>query len=394
MADLLSGDGGKYSTFSPLSHSQTVAMGQHLQDQISALRSKVEELDHNFNHQNDHGVGSLQSRLQETEGRVQKLIDDLAHQNNKVDCGCRGLDRANSAISELQQGAQQANEDISGLRGHRNIANGKMDKLCKDIVQTNNFVLDLKDIIEKRVSADVEELRQELARADLVSTQLRKDQECVATDLDKEREKLKLLTANGSETRHDLHKTNTVVHIIEQRLMHVANSLKVARGSIDLLQGAVHEHTQDHGHTKLHVQELQTGAKDIHVKSGQVREDVDRVGQALKQMQGKLGKAWAALEGVTTNHDHMRQQVHGLEEGQAQANVCATSFKDELTELSSLVQFLRKELSQTNALVLPNLQIDASVGSSAHQNCARRPTSRRSNNIDMNGSSKNRVAWI
>ena len=94
MADLLSGDGGKYSTFSPLSHSQTVAMGQHLQDQISALRSKVEELDHSFNHQNDHGVGSLQSRLHETEGRVQKLIDDLAHQNNKVDCGCRGLDRA------------------------------------------------------------------------------------------------------------------------------------------------------------------------------------------------------------------------------------------------------------------------------------------------------------
>merc|ERR1712136_443228 len=185
-----------------------------------------------------------------------------------------------------------------------------------------------------------------------------------------EQDRAQLKTLMASDTRNDLLKTNTVVHILEKRLMDVSASLKATRLSAQDLQ-----------------EEMQKSVNQAHAHVTQVHEDLDRAGQSLNSTQGRLGKVCAGLDCVTSGQDQIRTQVQSLKDSHSTVQDTISSLKDDVAETGSTLQSLRKCLSQTNALVLPNLHMD--LGSQ------KRSSSRSGQSkMDFNSMGLNRMAWI
>lgn len=377
-------DGEAYSTFAPLSHSQTVAMGQHLQDQIQSLLTKCDELEIGLQEQH-HDKVLLQTRLCDTDARMQRLADDLTHTNSTLDATSKGLERTSGVVGQVQSGLTQANDDITGLREQRKVSNAKLEKLGHDVSRTQKMVGELKDTDMRKLCNDMELFRQNLDHSDLAVAQLRKEFQFLSAELEQDRAQLKTLMA--SDTRNDLLKTNTVVHILEKRLMDVSASLKATRLSVQDLQEVVQESKDVQDKMKSHVLEMQKSVKQAHAHVTQVHEDLDRAGQSLNSTQGRLGKVCAGLDCVTSGQDQIRTQVQSLKDSHSTVQDTISSLKDDVAETGSTLQSLRKCLSQTNALVLPNLHMD--LGSQ------KRSSSRSGQSkMDFNSMGQNRMAWI
>uniref|UniRef100_A0A7S1A0X9 Uncharacterized protein n=1 Tax=Noctiluca scintillans TaxID=2966 RepID=A0A7S1A0X9_NOCSC len=383
MADLLV-DGEAYSTFAPLSHGQTVAMGQRLQDQIQSLLTKCDELEIGLQEQH-HDRVLLQTRLCDTDARMQRLADDLTHTNSTLDAASKGLERTSGVVGQVQSGLTRANDDIAGLREQRKVSNAKLEQLGHDVFGTQKMVGELKDTDMRKLCSDMELFRQNLDHSDLAVAQLRKEFQFLSTELEQDRAQLKTLMA--SDTRNDLLKTNTVVHILEKRLMDVNASLKATRLSVQDLQEMAQESKDVQDKTKSHVLEMQKSVKQAHAHVTQVHEDLDRAGQSLSSTQGRLGKVCAGLDCVTSGQDQIRTQVQSLKDSHTTVQDTISSLKDDVAETGSTLHSLRKCLSQTNALVLPNLHMD--LGSQ------KRSSSRSGQpKMDFNSMGQNRMAWI
>jgi len=377
-------DGEAYSTFAPLSHSQTVAMGQHLQDQIQSLLTKCDELEIGLQEQH-HDKVLLKTRLCDTDARMQRLADDLTHTNSTLDATSKGLERTSGVVGQVQSGLTQANDDITGLREQRKVSNAKLEKLGHDVSGTQKMVGELKHTDMRKLCSDMELFRQNLDHSDLAVAQLRKEFQFLSTELEQDRAQLKTLMA--SDTRNDLLKTNTVVHILEKRLMDVSASLKATRLSVQDLQEVVQESGDVQDKMKSHVLEMQKSVNQAHAHVTQVHEDLDRAGQSLNSTQGRLGKVCAGLDCVTSGQDQIRTQVQSLKDSHSTVQDTISSLKDDVAETGSTLQSLRKCLSQTNALVLPNLHMD--LGSQ------KRSSSRSGQSkMDFNSMGQNRMAWI
>jgi len=295
-----------------------------------------------------------------------------------------GFDRASTQIERLEEGLARSNDDIGALQEGKNVTDSKLEKVTKDLGRTHALLLNLQDNVHKEVMHDIKQLQDGLDRSNLNFGQLRADVDHVKGSLQGEKENIRQLGAKADDARNDLLKTNTVVHILEKRLVDVATGHKLTKSQSDEVKTALAKLQEDHDATKVNVAAFQGKVKDHDAHFGHLDASVKSNSAGLRQTQSKLDKACGNVDALSQMLEATRSNVQQLREGNMMAHESINGLQAELAEVAQLAHSAAAGLKDTNALVLPNLTLDATISGSPKRSNSR--TSARRTKLDLSGS--------
>lgn len=363
MAELLDGS-TEHINYAPLSHSQTVAMCRHLQEQIRILEGKIGELQKGL--QNAHeSVSDLKDGSGASNSAIHSLQEGLKQTNGVVDSNRKELARTNGNVQKLQQGLEQANQTVAGLRDAQTMTNNRLEKVANDLGLTTGLATRLQEHIEKKIDKDIQNLRDESAKTNLDLRHLKADEEAVKEGLHEEREKVRENTVKIKNVADDLGHANTKISILEQRLTDTTGNAKATRQNLEDLNIATLKLHEDHENTKANMNELRGSVKKAHSHIKQVHENVDRVGYSLSNTQRKLEDNNDDTSGAQENVEDLRTKLNALKDAQDRANTMIQMLRRDLAEVGATTEKVKAGLKEQSSLLLPNLNLDSAEARAA-----------------------------
>mmetsp|Transcript_10868 Transcript_10868/g.33976 ORF Transcript_10868/g.33976 Transcript_10868/m.33976 type:complete len:405 (-) Transcript_10868:102-1316(-) len=403
MADLLEGN-TEHTHYAPLSHSQTIAISRHLQDQIRGLEAKIADLQKGL--QDAHGaVSDLKDNASGANSAVHALQDGLKNTNSIVDAQRKELARTNGNVQKLQQGLEQANGNIAALKDGQTVTNTNLQKVISDLGMTHALATKLQETIERKVDAEIQQLRDDMSRTNLDLKHLRADEEAVKGALYEERERIRETNQKVKGVTDKLAETDTRVGILEQRVADNTGAIKATKQNLEDLNLAALKLHEDHENTKGVVNDLKSSVKKAHSHVKQVHENLDRVATNHAQTARRLDDNNTDTDGARQNLEDLRSKVQALKDGQDRTSAMLQHLRRELTEVGATTEKVKAGLKEQSSLLLPNLSLDSQEARAATQRhgsllqttplgvSPRKPSSRGSTGRNLGSTGPNVMAW-
>eukprot|EP00747_Dinoflagellata_sp_TGD_P074098 gnl/TRDRNA2_/TRDRNA2_158184_c0_seq1.p1 gnl/TRDRNA2_/TRDRNA2_158184_c0~~gnl/TRDRNA2_/TRDRNA2_158184_c0_seq1.p1 ORF type:complete len:416 (+),score=93.13 gnl/TRDRNA2_/TRDRNA2_158184_c0_seq1:59-1306(+) len=362
MAEFLSGSSG-HPTFAPLTHGQTVAIARHLQEQIGLVQERVDGVQQQLQQSNE----SLQSHRNSINGMtvtVTDLQNSLNATNATVETMGKDFNRTNACVQQLQARLQQSHEDIISLREGQNVMSVNLRKCGQDQSSSDERLVSLREMVEQAIANDLVKLTEAIARTELQVMQLSGESASGKKAMQEQREAMRLANKATQGNRDDLMKTNTVVHILEQRLGETAATLKAAKMQLDGAITVKQRLQEEHEVTKSRVEELQK-------LMGRTTSNVQSVHNRLEDATKDVATNRIRLDMIDDNAvnsrktvEQLRVEVNGLRETQELSNGLIRNLQGEVGEVGHSLQVVRDKQKETSALLLPNINMEK--GSPTH----------------------------
>lgn len=357
MADLLDG-ATDHIHYAPLSHSQTLAIGRHLQDQIRDLQDKMASLTSMLDATNE-GQRTMRGNKDDLFTAVRDLQDDLANTKTVVDSTRKELGRTNSVVQKLQTGLEQSNENIAALRDGHKVTNMNLNKVAVDLNNTTAIATKLQETVERKVEVDLLGLTDELSKTNLDMKHLRADEQALKKGLHEAKEVLRECCQRVKGLSDSVSETNTVLNINEQRLGDTVTGLKNTRQNVEDLTAAHVKLHEEHEMTKANTADLQAGLRKVQNHAATLHEGLDKTSESLAGTQSQLNHHRGVVEKVRFELGETRGRVQVLKEGQEMAKSHIHHLRGELTEVSNTAQRVQAGLKEQSTLLLPNIHLDS-----------------------------------
>jgi len=357
MADMIEGTSG-HAHFAPLSHAQTIAISRHLQDQIRALQQGFDEVQRSLMDTNATVTG-LHDNSAKSGGTIQQLRDALAATNAIVESNCKDLKRANSNISKLQSGLDEANDSLGALKDAQKVTNTMLQKVDQEHNQTVGQANMLQEAIERRIDLELAALRDGQSKMNLDLKHLKADEDALKEALRVEREALRDTNLEAKNLSDHVTEGDTKMKILEGRLAETAQKQKASTQNLGDLNAATLKLHEDHEHTKATTAELAASLKKAHANVKHVRDCQDKASTSLGTTQAKLDEHSTVLDNVRQNLDQANGKVQTLKEGFERSSNMIHYLGEKLAEVNSTTQAVKAGLKEQSSLLLPNIHLDS-----------------------------------
>lgn len=359
MADILAGQ-SNHAMHAPLSHAQTISICKHLQEQIDGLMARHQHLEH----EHYHAANSVQAAHDNLTGLnvEQNFKDQKTEYKVLSDENKKELGRTNAAVQKLQAGLEQTNENLLVLREAHKVSNVNMQNIAQDVANNAAAAANLREILEKKVVLDIEKLRDELGKTNLLLRQVQGESELLKAGLQAHKEEHRKIRADALSTRNDLAKTDTRVNLLEQRFGELAKSLRDTRQGLEDTSTLVVRLREDQENTKANVTDLIAGLKKVANQARQALEIGERQGAEIQAAQNQLDNVSSTAETNRQGLEQCKMVCRGLREGQERSGNQQHQMSSQLDQLRGMLNETKRSLSQTNNLVLPNLNMDSAAG--------------------------------
>eukprot|EP00927_Polykrikos_kofoidii_P027185 TRINITY_DN24014_c0_g3_i1.p1 TRINITY_DN24014_c0_g3~~TRINITY_DN24014_c0_g3_i1.p1 ORF type:complete len:413 (+),score=82.71 TRINITY_DN24014_c0_g3_i1:71-1309(+) len=360
--DILHGQ-SNHATFAPLSHAQTVSICRHLQEQIDALMARNraferDQADHANSVQAAHDnltALDVDQNFKDQKTEYQELSED-----NRKEIG-----RTNAALQKLQAGLEQSNENLLVLREAHKVSNVNMRSIAQDVASNAAAATNLREILEKKVVVDIETLRDELCKTNMLVQNLQGENELCKGALQAHKEEHRKIRADALTMRNDLVKTDTRVTLLDQRSGEIARSLRETRQGLEDTTAVVVRLREDVDNTKANVLDLIAGLKKVAAQARQGLDSTERHTAELQSVEGQLGNVTSMAESNRQGLEQAKLSCRALREGQERHGKLQHQIQGELDQLRSMVNTTSRTLMQTNGLVLPNLTMETGGGNAS-----------------------------
>lgn len=357
MADILEGTTG-HTHFAPLSHSQTLAVGRHLQDQIRQLQGRLDDFQHGLSETND-AVSDLRKTAGGANSALMSLQDGLAATKTAVETQRSELSRTNAGVQKLQGGLDKTNENVAKLGDGHKVTNMTLQKVTQDLADTTSLSRKLQEAIERKVEQDLLTLRDELSKSNLHIKNLKAEQDSLKAAAHDDRESMRQTDCKVKESIDKLSEAKTMLKIVEQRVADNTSGLRSTRLNLEDLNNATLKLHEDHENTKGHVTELHGNIKKVHSNVKQVHSKLDSTVQGLGLAQVKLDQQIENSEVLRQNVQDTHSRVLSLKEGHERASSMMSSLHKELAEVGATTQAVKAGLKEQSGLLLPNINMDS-----------------------------------
>eukprot|EP00746_Dinoflagellata_sp_MGD_P162743 gnl/MRDRNA2_/MRDRNA2_90439_c0_seq1.p1 gnl/MRDRNA2_/MRDRNA2_90439_c0~~gnl/MRDRNA2_/MRDRNA2_90439_c0_seq1.p1 ORF type:complete len:427 (-),score=97.63 gnl/MRDRNA2_/MRDRNA2_90439_c0_seq1:62-1279(-) len=354
MAEIIGGS-SDHKTFAPLSHGQTLQVCQHLQALITQLQSQHNELRRDLKQTNDN-VGALRAGLGNTNAAVHTVQENMQNMNTMMDGVKKELGRTNVNVQKLQVGLEMTNENVSALREASKVTNTNIQELRTANAEGIRQLGVLREDVEKNCHGEINELKDKLSKTNLELTTTRDDLEATKNKFHEFKDGMRRIDVQG--VKDDLAKTNTVVHMLEQRICEGQLNLKATRQNLEETNSVTLKIHEDHENTKAQLNDCSGGLKrcSAHVKS--LIEGHEHLTVKMSNAESKLESTAAGLGYQRGVLDQTNSNVRSLRENYDMANATMRALQTHLEDTYALCQALKAGLKETNSIVLPNLSMD------------------------------------
>lgn len=360
MAEFLS-DSAEHSQFAPLSTAQTVAIAQHLQDQIAELRDRLANLADGHN----HAVDQL-SELRGSKDLMQQHMGNLQSEHGvfkKILVSTQQeLERAKHNIQGLQASGHDMEETLKGLLDEQRASKTHLSKIEADGVRTNALALKLQERVERRVEHDIQTLRDELSKTNLGVKNLGEDVLLNKTIVNEVRDAGRETQSQMKTISSDLSNANTVMHILEQRAVEAAGSLKETRRCLEDHGKVTLKLHEDLCNTNSVTDDLQERLKVASVKLREIGDAGDLTARRLKETASAVRENCASIDTLRSELSQAHTRIISLKEGQGMNSNNISQIRAELADVSQVAHTARSGLKASNALLLPNIHQTVSLG--------------------------------
>uniref|UniRef100_A0A7S0ZX87 Uncharacterized protein n=1 Tax=Noctiluca scintillans TaxID=2966 RepID=A0A7S0ZX87_NOCSC len=355
MATLLEGTGG-HATHAPLSYEQTVSMGKHLQEQIDALKSGFDAL--RVDRDGANGLlGDLGKSLAKHLARQHKLEEDLVETNSLVDSQKKELAYTNGTIGKMQQEFANASDIIFALRKGHKVIRMDLQKVNQDLADNSTVTQAIKEALEKKVLAELQRHDTDLKQADLNLGRLQHDAQLMKGNIQTNKDDLRAAEETLQLAREDIVKLSREVCALDTRSGETLKTLKDTRQSLDELVAVCAKVSDDHDSTKSNVADLQLTSMKLGTHTRQLQEGLNRTATSLQGTQTQLSNTAAVLDATRENLEQTKGDLLHVKTNHEDLAVKHKSVVRATEELQHVTTETRKSLKDTNALVLPNLQM-------------------------------------
>jgi len=343
-------------THAPLSYEQTVSLGKHLQDQIDALSSSFDAL--RVDRDGANGIlGDLGKSLAKNLSRLHKLEEALVETNALVDSQKKELARTNGAIGKMQQEFANANDIVFALRKGHKVIRMDLQKVNQDLADNSTVTQAIKEALEKKVLAELQRHDNDLKQADLSICRLQHDSKMMKGNIQSNRDDLRATEETLQLAREDIVKLSREVCALDTRSGETVKTLQDTRQSLDDLVAVCARVSDDHDSTKSNVADLQLTSMKLGTHARQLQEGLSRTATGLQGTQTQLSNTVSVLDATRENLEQTKGDLLHVKTNHEDLAVKHKSVARATEELQHVTTETRKGLKDTNALVLPNLQM-------------------------------------
>eukprot|EP00927_Polykrikos_kofoidii_P034640 TRINITY_DN29351_c0_g1_i1.p1 TRINITY_DN29351_c0_g1~~TRINITY_DN29351_c0_g1_i1.p1 ORF type:complete len:426 (+),score=80.47 TRINITY_DN29351_c0_g1_i1:62-1279(+) len=359
MAEYIDGNSGA-AQFAPLSHAQTVAISRHLQEQITVLQGRLDDVLREVRQSNEDITG-LRSHKDDHNDVIGDLREDLAGTKTNLETTRQNLSRTNGIVQTLTTGLEKAAEDIVQLKNEQKLMRTNFERVDQDLQGNCHLAVQLQEVIEKRLNLDVDKLRADLNRTNLELQRLREDEEGVKVTVSTEREALRQLLVTTKNMTSDMANEKTKAEISDNRLSETIAGLKAAVARIDELashQTGLHE---EHSNTLFSHQELMTLVKKVRAQLKNVDEHSQRVGASLGDTQQRLEFTTESVSELAAKLQAVQGECLNTTQGHAMLKSKVHQLHSDLANVASTTEKVKAGLKETSSILLPNISMDSEV---------------------------------
>jgi len=356
MADILDGT-SEHHHFAPLSTQQTRAICKHLQELVEHLQHKVQGFERD-KIASDGFAAHIRKDLAREQARTDELKRSLAVTQMDVEACKKDISQNQVNSQKFRSDLEEAKLDISDLRGNHS----KIDLLAQStancLSQNELNVRQLEKTLESRLQPDLEWLREDQTKNDHATSQLKE-----------------MLKKTNSDTTHLLENVRgtqaMACGIAEDVTKRDAHLDKFGNREGDLDE-KLHD-TQRTGLMKLQDDQVRTAALVADLQHGMqflsddAKRQSDHLGHHSRHVGLKQEQLDRAVGDLNTLRNDLKRVESAMQNIRAAQDLMVEKNRQMVAQLEQTEQIARetqKGLSQTNAVVLPNLAMDPHVSTS------------------------------
>lgn len=356
MAELLAGGTG-HSTFAPLSHSQTISIAKHLQDQICEMQARLDDFQAEYSRTKEQ-MQAMQQGLRKDFEAVHDLQDGLASANALVDSTRKDLARTNSNVQQLSAKQEEANNGISSLREAQKVAAMNRSKMQSEMDKCIATCNDIRAALEKQTNSEVNTLRDDFSRLTIEVRNMRDDTDTLKESAQAARDAERASALHGQSMKDDIQKTNSLMQVLDQRSAEMGRFLKKTRQIVD-------DHETKHTQMEENQEKLRNEVLEVFGGLKAANHEVKQVQEKLESTSNDLGATQVYLTNQQMRWDQTRQElditksnVRSLKDGHDMATARAQELAGQLETTKCIALDTKRGLLDTNSVVLPNLTLE------------------------------------
>mmetsp|Transcript_51083 Transcript_51083/g.89242 ORF Transcript_51083/g.89242 Transcript_51083/m.89242 type:complete len:421 (+) Transcript_51083:27-1289(+) len=356
MAELLAGGSG-HSSFAPLSHSQTISIAKHLQDQVSEVQTRFDDFMAEYSHTKEK-MQEMQRELRKDFEAVHQLQDDLAGANATIDSTRRDLARTNMTVRELSSKLNEAtNNDVKFLKEAAKQSEMKMSKMTTEVKHCVDLGNGVRQDLENQVNLELTKIREEFRKMNVSVCRLGEDTAALQDSAQSLKADSSHAKIQRQYIRDDMAKTDTMLKVLEQRTADMNKYMKATRQIVDDSSHVCTKIEEDHDKLKSEVVQVYGGLKAVNTQVRSVQEGLEKTNSGLSATQGQLSHSFTCWDQTRQELDITKTNVRGLKEAHDLASARAHDLAGQLEATRMMAQDTRRGLIDTNSVVLPNLNL-------------------------------------
>jgi len=362
MADILEGT-SDHMNFAPLTTGQTRAVCKHLQDQLDDLHSKFHSLEKEKDHANSFHSDLIRD-VDQDRGRVNDLKNAVASTKRELDGLKKDIQQARISTQRIQSSLDNTNDNLGQLRDTHSktelIAQGAVDGLER----TNTTLKEFRHMVESRLQADMENLREDWRKADYDIDALKITCGQMKADAKAQLENLRATDAMARSTVDNLARTDKSLDKLAQKANDLKKNLASTQKNMDGTRGGLLK-LQDHQMRMASaVGEMQGGLKRLNDDAKSHKEQLKMEATNLGSKHDQLHTAIGTFGNTKENMARLEAMIVKLKSSFEVLAAKNEQLASQLEQTDIIARGVKTGLDQTNAVVLPNLALDPHVFSS------------------------------
>lgn len=357
MADILGGQ-TDHQSFAPLSQAQTIAICQHLQQEIRGVEQQLSETQRDVGHLNEH-VQGLRDRATVSHDDLHSLQVGLAVQEANLEKLAKEHARTGASVAELQVSDSASRDKLTILDEAKKMSDTRQDAVNRTLLQATEERKALQATIDKMLNEDFKELQKEFANMCLSLTQVTSEQAAAGQFARQTRDAVRDARSDITECFNEVKKASTVTSILEGRLASTARGVKQNFSRSSELQDQMLKITECYEQTKYRVGDSETAIKAVSDANKATQRELEDRTHDLEALTDRVTQVVKTLEDEQMSTEDMRHQLNVLRSSCEKSMRGIQQTQLELKELESTTSQVRAGLKEQSAMLLPNIHLDS-----------------------------------
>eukprot|EP00927_Polykrikos_kofoidii_P028852 TRINITY_DN25064_c0_g1_i1.p1 TRINITY_DN25064_c0_g1~~TRINITY_DN25064_c0_g1_i1.p1 ORF type:complete len:488 (+),score=77.23 TRINITY_DN25064_c0_g1_i1:96-1466(+) len=364
MAEILRGD-SDHKVYAPLTSGQTIQLGKHLEGQIKQIQAGLEGLRQSLV-QTNAAVQGVTNKANTLDATAQTLQGDLSGLNQTVNTCRKAIGRSEGRLVALEAGAEKAGKALGEFSDAQMQANVRAEAVRRDTVEMKARLRELEAGLERNFSQDDSRMDETMAATNRLAIEIAG----VKTGLNEQKTMIQDSEKVSRGLRMDLDRAGAHMSNLEERYTASAKTVSHMENVLSDTQAHVSRNREELHKTKARVQENQDTLRQLSMQVDKMEQGSKRMASVVQSCQIELGHAKGQISSQGAKVEAHDREVQRLLDTQSAFGEHLRSVQVRAEEASQVAMAVKVGLKETNAIVLPNIQLDTSAAMMLGRNTA------------------------